>query len=119
MGEIGEQVGRVGQRNLGKSTSYKGTPGAKPLQHFQSMSQQTSPPLFPLLTWTDFGRGQVQNSMMRSAWQLLIYHHTVSTCGYLGQTRNNKKMSREKAECTSVSKDSRRLAAPVPRGCYV
>lgn len=94
--------------------------GAKPLQHFQTMRQQTTLAL-SLLTCTNFGRRQVQNGMMwsflTSAWQLVLYHCIVSTCGHLGQKRNIKKMLKEKAEWTSVSKDSRQLATPVPRRC--
>ena len=37
--------------------------GAKPLHHFQTMRQPTALALSSLLTWTNFGRGQVQNSM--------------------------------------------------------
>lgn len=32
--------------------------GAKPLQHFQTMRQQTTLAISSLLTWTNFGRGQ-------------------------------------------------------------
>lgn len=113
--KLREQKGRMAQLNWWESTSCRcttsGLSGTKSVQHFQTRRQQmTLAPSCPL-TYPKFGRGQVKNNMMWSsliaAWYLLIYCCSVSTCSHLGQKRNIKKTLRQKAEWTSVLKDTR------------
>lgn len=113
---------RKGEWDNCRCTTWTGLSGTKSVQLFQTRRRQMTLALSCPLTYTNFGRGQVKNNMtwsfLVSAWYLLIYYCSVSTCSHLGQKKNIKKTFRQKAEWTSVLNDIKQLAAPVPRGCY-